>query len=175
MLLNSQWATALLPLPAKSTLVRVNVRKKLTPLPGSITLMHALIFLNSAHMCSDCLALTKSTQLSKPLFMCRKLSGWESDSTITKGWWCTQLMGHPSCWDRKLHATVSLYLFCWYFYIRELSFIVAWRSGVEGVRMLNVLLHLIECMDEGRVETFCRHVHRFCPSPPSPQVIVTES
>ena len=31
--------------------------------------------------------------------------------------------------------------------------------------MLNVLLDLIECWGEGRVEIFCRHVHRFCPPP----------
>ena len=77
----------------------------------------------------------------------------------------TRLMGHSSCRDFKLHVTVCLYLFCWYFYSRELSFIVAWRGGVEGVRMLNVLLDLIECRGEGRVEIFCRHVHRFCPPP----------
>ena len=89
----------------------------------------------------------------------------------------TRLMGHSSCRDFKLHVTVCLYLFCWYFYIRELSFIVTCRGGVEGVRMLNVLLDLIECRGEGRVEIFCRHVHGFCPPPllPSSQVIVTES
>ena len=77
----------------------------------------------------------------------------------------TRLMGHSSCRDFKLDVTVCLYLFYWYFYIRELSFIVACRGGVEGVRMLNALLHLIECGGEGRVEIFCRHVHRFCPPP----------
>ena len=75
----------------------------------------------------------------------------------------TRLMDHSSCRDFKSHVTVCLYLFCWYFYSRELSFIVAWRGLVEGVRMLNVLLDLIECRDEGRVEKFCKHAHRFFP------------
>ena len=75
----------------------------------------------------------------------------------------TRLMGHSSCRDFKSHVTVCLYLFCWYFYSRELSFIVAWRGLVEGVRMLNVLLDLIECRGEGRVEKFCKHAHRFFP------------
>ena len=77
-------------------------------------------------------------------------------------------MGHSSWRDFKLHVTVCLYLFCWYFYSREISFIVAWRGGVEGVRMLNVLLDLIECRGEGRVEKFCKHAHRFPPPPALP-------
>lgn len=63
------------PPPAESTSLRVYMRKKLTPLPEPIALMHGLIFLNSAHACSYCLALTESTQLGKPQVMCRKLPG----------------------------------------------------------------------------------------------------
>ena len=97
-------------------------------------------------------------------------------------------MGHLSCRDFKLHVTVCLYLFYWYFYIRELSFIVAWRGGVEGwsknnyeglvladhkKRCIHQISEDAECSmtfdgmqgsGEGR-NVCCRHVHRFCPPP----------
>lgn len=163
-----------------------NTPPSLPPPPSRVNLTESLYekkvnsfaWANSTHACFDFLKQCSRVLLLSCLDWVNP--AWQATGYMQKvarlGEWqyhqkrVTRLMGHSSCRDFKLHVTVCLYQFCWYFYIRKLSFIVAWRGGVEGVRMLNVLFRFDSMQGWGEGWNILQTCPQILPSSPPPRL-----